>query len=488
MPLPRARVADAVPYAALYDGDVAPRPIDEHTVGEFLRCSLGLSAWKQYQASRWALRVNPSSGNLHPTEAYIVWHGRVFHYAPREHALEARCERLDAARPLPLSADGFLVVLTSIFWREAWKYGERAFRYCQHDIGHAIGALRFAAALLGWRAVLLPHWSDDQIASLVGVDRDEDFVGAEREAPECILAVTRAEPDAWFGADPSMYVAAGRARWKGAANTLSRGHVDWPIIEEIASATRYRGASTSLHPRTLAPLHPAPLHPAPLHPALHPVARAVILQRRSAVAFHPAGRLAADAFFGMMRRVVPGGPPWDVIHWPPCVHLALFVHRVDGVTPGVYMLVREPGASAALRASMRPEFLWEPVQQVDGLFLLLPYDMTWAAQRISCDQDIAGDGYFSLGMITRFEASLSEHGPSFYRRLFWECGLIGQVLYLEAEAAGGRSTGIGCFYDEPVHDVLGLSGHAWQSLYHFSMGVPVDDDRLTTETGYPEDF
>ena len=34
-----------------------------------------------------------------------------------------------------------LVALTSIHWREAWKYGERAFRYCQHDLGHAIAAV-----------------------------------------------------------------------------------------------------------------------------------------------------------------------------------------------------------------------------------------------------------------------------------------------------------------------------------------------------------
>jgi hypothetical protein len=33
--------------------------------------------------------------------------------------------------------------------------------------------------------------------------------------------------------------------------------------------------------------------------------------------------------------------------------------------------------------------------------------------------------------------------------------------------------------------VLGLTGHAWQSLYHFSMGMPVDDPRLTSEPGYP---
>ena len=59
------------------------------------------------------------------------------------------------------------------------------------------------------------------------------------------------------------------------------------------------------------------------------------------------------------------------------------------------------------------------------------------------------------------------------------------MLYLEAEAAGGRATGIGCFYDDPVHDVLGLDGHAFQSLYHFTVGRPVDDTRLTTEPGYP---
>lgn len=470
-------------YPALYDGSVEPSRITEHTVGEFLRCSLGLSAWKQFQASRWALRVNPSSGNLHPTEAYIAWNGRVSHYAPREHALEVRCEFPDPARPGPAPEDGFLVVLTSIFWREAWKYGERAFRYCQHDVGHAIGALRLAAALLGWRAVVLPQWSDDHMASFVGIDRDEDFRSAEREAPECVVAVTRSEPGAWLATDPASYIGAARgARWHGVANTLSRGHVDWPIIDDVAAATRYPGASVHSGVRGAAPSHPC-------SSALsHLDARSLILQRRSAVAFHPGGRLAADAFFGMMRRVVPGGPPWDVIDWQPGVHLALFVHRVDGVLPGVYVLVRDAGAVEALRASMRREFLWEPVEQVEGLFFVLPYDVTWAAQRVSCDQDIAGDGYFSLGMIARFEASLREHGPWFYRRLFWETGLIGQVLYLEAEAAGGRSTGIGCFYDEPVHELLGLVGHAWQSLYHFSMGVPVDDARLTTERGYPENF
>ena len=153
---------------------------------------MGLSAWKQYGSSRWPLRVNPSGGNLHPTEAWIVRDGRVCHYAPREHALEQRC--VLAPRPSQVraadAADYVLVALTSITWREAWKYGERAFRYGQHDTGHAIGALRLAAAMLGWRMHLLPHWSDAQVATLLGLDRDADYADAEREEPECIALVT----------------------------------------------------------------------------------------------------------------------------------------------------------------------------------------------------------------------------------------------------------------------------------------------------------
>src|SRR5262249_61229328 len=103
---------------------------------------------------------------------------------------------------------------------------------------------------------------------------------------------------------------------------------------------------------------------------------------------------------------------------------------------------------------------------------------------ISCDQKIAADGFFSLGMIAEFDRSLEQFGPAFYRQLFWESGVVGQQLYLEAEAEGARGTGIGCFYDDPVHEVLGLTGHTFQSLYHFTVGLPVEDQRLMTERGY----
>ena len=133
---------------------------------------------------------------------------------------------------------------------------------------------------------------------------------------------------------------------------------------------------------------------------------------------------------------------------------------------------------------MGREFLWELVTDGLPLVRLAGGDCRRLAARVSCDQEIAADGFFSLGMLADFDASLAEFGPAFYRHLFWESGVVGQVLYLVAEAAGARGTGIGCFYDDPVHDVLGLTGHAFQSLYHFTIGMPVDDARLTTEPGY----
>jgi SagB-type dehydrogenase family enzyme len=498
--LPRTASHPSSAYQALYAASVAPVPINIPSIGTLLRCSMGLSAWKQYGTSRWALRVNPSSGNLHPTEAYVVWRGHVSHYAPREHSLEQRCVAGDG---LATELDSVMLVgLTSIHWREAWKYGERAFRYCQHDAGHAIAALRLAAAMLGWRFELLAGWSHGDIAALLGLDRESDFEGVEREEPECLALVTAGAQD-WNRRDPDRIVdAARRGRWHGLANRLSRSHVEWPAIDAIAHATRFERETAPVVPDELAPRPPDPDPHAPspsrtlarshadvvaAAPPRPPdtaavTAASVFLRRRSALAFDPRGVLRRESFLAMLGRLQPGAPPWDAIDWQPQVHLALFVHRVMDVVPGIYAYVRDAAALADLRSAMRAEFLWE--QTDDALYLLAPVDAKHTANRLSCDQEIAADGFFSLGMLARFEQPLRDRGEWFYRRLFWECGMVGQVLYLEAEVAGARATGIGCFYDDPVHEVLGLTGHTWQSLYHFSMGLAVEDGRLTTEPGY----
>jgi acyl-CoA synthetase (AMP-forming)/AMP-acid ligase II len=171
--------------------------------------------------------------------------------ASDRHALEQRCA-FDTGIDDDRSAEAFalhrpgpdlvwLVALTSIHWREAWKYGERAFRYCQHDLGHAIAAVRIAAALAGLRARILPDWSQTDIAALVGIDRDADFLEAEREEPGCILEVVSRQSSVVSRESPvvsreALLDAVRAGRWTGRANQLSEDHVQWTFIDDIARA------------------------------------------------------------------------------------------------------------------------------------------------------------------------------------------------------------------------------------------------------------
>lgn len=211
----------------------------------------------------------------------------------------------------------------------------------------------------------------------------------------------------------------------------------------------------------------------------------IIRQRRSLLACDGTTSISAQRFYRMLGRTMPVS--WDAIPWRPAIHFGLFVHRVEGIEPGLYAMARDPGKAETLKTAMHAHFAWEPPPGCPAelpLFLLERGDARALATQVSCRQEIAGDGAFSLGMLAEYQANLVAHGPSFYRRIFWEAGAIGQVLYLEAEVAGVRATGIGCFFDDPVHQVFGLRDLAFQSLYHFTIGGPVDDPRLTTLPPY----
>ena len=500
--LPLPKPGRPLPYWQLYAlGQVPPEPLSLESISLFFRYALSLTAWKRLHETRWSLRANPSSGNLHPTEGYTVLPAverlgdapAVYHYAPKEHALERRAI-LDAKGWSELCApfpDGsFLVGLSSVHWREAWKYGERAFRYCQHDAGHALATLRIAGAALGWGLVLLDGISDSAIAGLFGLSRGDDYGPAEREEPELLALVTSGLPSTSPRLLNGLTAGSIGAQWGGRANTLSHEHsVEWPVIDEVAQATRRFGSAPITEDFSRFPTEEQLLG-IPVRQGLLTAEKA-ILGRRSAVAMDRSTAISQQVFFRTLARLMPTrdgrSVPWDAIPWRPRIHLGLFVHRVEGVPRGLYVLARDPDKLAALREVMRPEFRWQRLPSCPPglpLYLLQETDCRTLAANVSCGQDIASDGAFSLGMIADYMDSLTTHGAAFYRNLFWEAGMVGQVLYLEAEEAGIRSTGIGCYFDDPVHEAFGITSRGWQSFYHFTVGGPVEDTRLTTLPAY----
>ncbi|MES9835141.1 MAG: SagB/ThcOx family dehydrogenase [Candidatus Thiodiazotropha sp.] len=445
---------------------------DKAGISKLLELSMGISAWKQYGPDRWALRCNPSSGNLHPTEAYLVSSGiaglvdAIYHYAPREHALEQR-----AAIVGDESQSYCLLGLTSIAWREAWKYGERAYRYVQLDVGHALGAVRYAAALLGWRVSLLSP-GDTAIGDLLGLSREGDFKGAESEQPDLLLQIHAA------GLERLDRLPEGR-QWQGRANALGgEPYLKWPLIDEAHQACLEE------HPDYT----PSRTAPDPTTEGRAQLAQ-LIRQRRSAQAFiGKQSSLPISQLEDFLAALMPqrGHPPWDL--WPgtPHLHLVLFIHRVEGLTPGLYTLPRRSGLLPELASALSETFQWQPTPITSDelpLHRLAEGDMRGVARTLACHQEIASASSFSFCMLAEFDRAL-ERGASAYRHLHWEAGLIGQAAYLEAERIGMRGTGIGCFFDDSVHLALGIEDTRWQTLYHFTVGFPQPDTRLQTLPPY----
>jgi SagB-type dehydrogenase family enzyme len=490
---------------------IPAKPLNLTHVGLLLELAFGLSAWKQYGPSRWALRCNPSSGNLHPTEAYLISLNNdfiasgVYHYVSHDHSLEQRCRFSDN-----LPGSGILIGLSSIHWREAWKYGERAYRYCQHDLGHALGALRYAAATLGWSVELQAEWSDGDIAKLLGLDRN-DFKPQEHESPDIICRInTHADGkpldtldkgvhcntnpplpsgEGWgegiqksTNSTPLKYSealqeTAQSGSWFGKADSLRAYHMyKWSVIDEVTTAAS--------KPRTEEPEWQAARRQPVIKSSCTKTSTQIIRQRRSAQQFD--GKMPPMPqidFYRMLAAVLPTTAAFALWRWPPKIHLFIFVHRVEGLAPGIYALPRHNDALKPLRAATLPEFDWRKVFEALPLYQLYLGDCRQIAKTLSCHQPIASDSAFSLGMIAEF-AETVEAAPWLYRRLFWECGLIGQTLYLEAEAAGLRGTGIGCYFDDSVHEILGIKDDKFQSLYHFTVGKPLEDKRLETLPAY----
>jgi SagB-type dehydrogenase family enzyme len=456
------------------------------TIAGFLELSLGLSAWKAVGESQWSLRVNPSSGNLHPTEAHLVLpqisavNGGVYHYNPLLHRLEQRAEVSEAIWQSIWShfgCEGFLIGLSTIFWRESWKYGERAFRYCNHDVGHALAALSFSANLLGWKVLYLNRLSEQAIQTVLGFNKTR-YTSLEEEHPDLLCYVqSHRQHDVPCTLPDSIISRFSKLSFHGRPNRLSQQAVNWEIIYETANLTRKPATEEeTLDFTTRDWIRDDPISL---------TAAEIIRQRRSATAFDPGGSIRQTQLVAMLDKTLPreGCAPFDTKLINPSIHLLLFIHRVEGLAPGLYFFFRNTTDITSIKGRTKSSFLWEPVEKKFPLFLLETGNFKQQATMVSCHQAIAGSSAFSLGMIAAFGSTVARK-PFCYRHLFWESGMIGQVLYLAAEAYGVRGTGIGCYFDDAVHEIFGLVDRQYQSLYHFTIGRPVNDPRLSTYPPY----
>ena len=257
--------------------------------------------------------------------------------------------------------------------------------------------------------------------------------------------------------------------YEGKANQLSLSWHKWDILEKIEDSTLSEDLEkkkfTNIKYQDNTYREPSFL------------AKDVVLKRRSAQVMNKDDCTISKKEF----ETIIGSIKSDEA----AVHLVIFVHSVEEMDSGLYILIRNKNHKEQLQGLLKEEFLWEAVDTNAGeLYKLEDGDFKFLAKAISCDQDIASHGAFSLGMLCEFMNQLENYGPSKYKQLYWECGAIGQQLYLETTSLQLSATGIGCFLDDILHGTIGLKTNHFQSLYHFTIGRGLVDERLTTREPY----
>lgn len=158
----------------------------------------------------------------------------IAHYNPLMHCLEPIAE----ISSMPSSVSGFGIILSNIYWREAWKYGERAFRYCNHDVGHALGALGYSAKLHNWKFSLKPWASSQQLNRLTGFDTFE-IPKEEFEGADCLCRVSLDDVDDQILKDEFNRVSTNTLEVN--PNQLSAEHMDWSVIYDAARLSHSPG-------------------------------------------------------------------------------------------------------------------------------------------------------------------------------------------------------------------------------------------------------
>lgn len=467
-------------------------PANLEFLSQLLYYSMGISAWKQLGKSehRWSLRVNPSSGDLHPTETHLLVQGLsglepgAYHYDVRRHSLEQR-QRGQVAPSIwhnltgSIDSPPVVVCLTSIFWREAWKYRDRAFRYCHHDLGHAMAAIMLSAAALGWRGEAIAEFPDTELAVSLGLDGHDESPGLVIGLYPGLQLISAAKsPDVlpnWEDSNEPFF---------GIPNLLSANSLKYQSIEQVYESTclsvdRWldrlkRGARSRCRRISTVSARGAEQ---PVTYSLESSGREsvhrIVRKRRSAVDMDGRQEMQFDQLGNILVSSTRGFKAdfQGTTAWMPSVnvvdsghhfiHLYLYAHRISGLNSGLYYFDR--------------------LAQI--LVPVLLADQKESVKFFSCFQDIAADGCFAISMIADLNLAYELYGDRCYRYVHYEAGWIGQFLYLSACALGYDATGIGCFIDDLINQHLDLPA-GFEVIYNFTVGKAVSDPRLTTLPSY----
>jgi SagB-type dehydrogenase family enzyme len=425
--------------------------IDVEALTRILFCANGLTRKKSIgdDGEEYHFRAAPSAGALYPIEIYVAGarvdgvEAGLYHFSPADLRILGlrRGDWRDyiaraAIRNPAISRARAVLVLTSIYWRSAWKYRARAYRYCYWDAGTLLANLLAAAAAEGIAAQVVTSFEDPAIEAMIGVDGD-------REGVVAIVALGDAGQDA--DASPKMtpleLETIALSPREVVYDDLIKMHRESRLMtaSEVEAVSRAeierRGESSSAELIRFDMIEPA-----------SGARLGETILRRGSTRVFAQEAIAADELATIMNAS-SGHPPVD---FPQLTETYLIVNAVEGMTPGAYYYDRIARGFEMLKAG----------------------NFRGEAGYLCLEQPLGMDCSALVVYMADLERVLKALGDRGYSDAHLEAGIHGGRAYLAAYSLGHGATGL-TFYDDDTTKFFAPHAAGQSPLLMVAIGVPL---------------
>ncbi len=401
----------------------------------FLHLVYGITQKRKSIHREVAFRAAPSASGLYPAELYVViqnvtgFSPGIYYYHPlnhelvllsRENSVTALQEAGFGIRALENAA--FYLIVTSVFDRNSWKFGERAYRYCLMDVGFIAGNVTSAAAGLGLTCNIVGDFADEALNRLLHIDGVGEATlllfalgkGAEKATTEhYTFEMITPEEDVLSSRFSSLLqgIHQNSSHFAPGVGKLAVS-VQLPWKPEVHKKTLRNSLITLPAPQSISHLS---------------VAEA-IQKRRSAHSFVwlPLTQTELSTLLFFLKLVPP-------LYNMPAYYIYVVINDVEGLENGLYLYHLDGHGLEQLRS---------------GTFR---GDISY----LTIVQDAVFNSAVAFFFTTDFE-DISLFSNRGYRYAHLNTGMLGESIYLTGTALGLGARGIGNFFDDSLNEFLGV--------------------------------
>lgn len=467
LPEPRERaglsVGTAIEACRRPTHGFTPDAISLGDLSTLLFTTNGITSTLRYPGQTYYLRAAPSAGALYPTVTYVLVRNveglppGLYHYAPRRHQLHrVRADETLGEQLAALLPYGHLVeqapvtfVFSSMYFRSAWKYGGRAYRYCCLDAGHLAVQTGLTAAALGYGARFIGRFDDRQVNTLLELNEQEEgalliaAVGRRAAKPPAVVAQRAFAPQPRKLSGPA-----------GTLPLLMHGGTCFAVTDSAVAPFKPRVSTDKAYADL-------PVITLPTEFAQGDDLFPTIRRRRSIRQWAEPGMTVEQlstvlhCAFGIC---VEDDGAWQdpSVEDNDALNLYLLVNDVPGLEAGVYHYRRQEHTLSRIRAG----------------------DYRQQGYAASIFQEVIGECDAALIMTVDRERFGYPDADRGYRYAGFDAGMLGGRIYLQATGMGLGCCGVGAFFDDEVSELIGVSPEEELVLYMAAIGVrSVERDR-----------